>query len=57
MTSDPGSTGYQNILEMVMCVIISSLSIYAQKNTPQIVRSVQGGFRMFLHVDRVLLDA
>ena len=47
---------YKNILEIVTCMIIFPLSIYVWKNALQIVRSVQGEFRMFPHVDRVCLD-
>ena len=56
VTGSLGPTEYQSILEIVICMIISLLSIYVWENTSQIVRSVQGGFRMFSHVDRVPLD-
>ena len=56
VTGSLGPTEYQNILEIVTCMIISLLSIYAQKNAPKIVGSVQGEFKIFPHVDRIFLD-
>ena len=43
-------------LEFRCGVTQSVISIYVWKNTPYIMRSIQGRFRMFPHVDRFPLD-
>ena len=46
MIGNLGSIEYQDILEIDLCMIISSLSIYVWKNALQIVKLIQGGYRM-----------
>ena len=47
---NPGSTEYQNILELTICMIILLLSIYVQKNIPLAMGPIQGLYRTFPHI-------
>ena len=56
MTGNLGATEYQNIFEIIMYMIISSLSIYVLKNAPQIMGPIQGVYRMFRKCQGIIMN-